>query len=146
MSTGKKGRSASEDEDVDKRLNASDDEGEDDDQQDNSDDEEEDESDSEDERIMDEIIGLKQKRPSSASASSSSKKAKHDSDDEVAPDEDAEPAFVSEDYGAMDASNIIPRSKRRAALRSGLTRASSSAPKRVAQSSSTLSDDEEAEF
>lgn len=71
-------------------------------------------------------------------------------------DEDRPAKTVPEDYEAIDTANIIPRSKRRAALASGLARvesrpssSSSSKPSVAAakpKSRKVESDDEEAEL
>lgn len=88
---------------------------------------------------------------SSSSSSQPSKKVKVNEDDEESDDEDdvgENAVFVAEDLsGVIEASNIIPRTKRRSALASGLVRAnnghtgSSSSAKRTIDS-----DDEEGDF
>ena len=103
--------------------------------------------------------GQKTAREGASSSSSSSaqpaKKAKisgddgEDEDDDDGNDNDdlgADTVFVAEDLsGVIEASNIIPRTKRRSALASGLVRASgatsSSSAKRAIDS-----DDEEGDF
>ena len=96
---------------------------------------------------MNVIYVISGKRPISAASSSapSSAKRARGSDD----DEEEEVTFVADKLDDIDSSNIIPRSKRRAALASGLVRAtsasSSSAPKNPAVSQFD-SDDEEADF
>ena len=71
----------------------------------------------------------------------SESKDDEDEDDEDEDDEDAV-KLVEEEYEDIQATNIIPRSKRRAALSSGLARASSK-PK---ASKKAEDEDEEAEF
>ena len=54
--------------------------------------------------------------------------------------------FVADNLDDIDSSNIIPRSKRRAALASGLVRASASSSSKKPAISQFDSDDEEADF
>ena len=83
-------------------------------------------------------MSLLGKRGSSSSAA--------DEDDD---DDDGETKFVADDLEAIDASNIIPRSKRRSALNSGLAATANKAPSSSSSSSHRppiADDEEEAEF
>lgn len=71
----------------------------------------------------------------------SESKDDEDEDDEDEDDEDAV-KLVEEEYEDIQATNIIPRSKRRAALSSGLARASKPKASKKAEDE----DEEEAEF
>lgn len=97
------------------------------------DDAEEDSDSGDDEEMLDEILGAAgSKRPlgghDGGSSSSARKAPRRDSgsedEDEGEKGDDKDPddgvQFVAEDYEEIDRGNIIPRSRRRAALRSGL--------------------------
>ena len=99
------------------------------------------------------IIGNKRGASSSSSSSSSSsatKKLKDDENDDGEEDDIENPKYVEEDLSFIkESGNIIPRSKRRAALASGLVRSDINRPSLGSSSAAAKSfdsDDEEGDF
>ena len=122
-------------------------EGDDDDEDGENDDDEGDndgDEESDDDEILQELQKVKHKRDAASSSSSSapapSKKARRDSG---ANEEEDEPEFVNESYEDINTSDIIPRAKRKAAIRSGLVRHTPSDPAPIIEADCS---EEEAEF
>ena len=89
------------------------------------------------------FAGQTLKRQYSGEGEGPEKKKKHKSKSV----DEAGPKIVSEDFSAMDTKNIIPRGRRRAAIRSGLIDLySTTAPSSAAKVSVDNEEEEEAEF
>jgi hypothetical protein len=85
-------------------------------------------------------------RNSTSSSSSLKRKSINENGGEEDDDGDDTPKIVADDLSALDRANIIPKSKRRAALRSGLVRSGVNDNEYSDSKPMYNSDDEEADF